>query len=262
MQIVTSTEPAFIYTGAKALVSTQPSVLFIHGAANDHSVWALQSRYFAHHGWNVLAVDLPGHGKSPSPALSSIETMADWCAEVMSGARIEQAAIVGHSMGSLIALELAARHPERVTKIALVGTAFPMKVSEALLGAARAEDHAALDMINVWGHSGAGQMGGNRAPGQWMMGAGMRLMERNAKPLHRDFSACNDYQGAVTSASRITCPALVIAGNRDLMTPAKSAQALAGQLPNASVTVLDGAGHDIMSEQPDALLDALIAFLK
>lgn len=262
MHIAIASAPAFVYTGAKPLLGPQPSVMFIHGAANDHSVWALQSRYFAHHGWNVLAVDLPGHGKTPAPELTSIEALADWCAQVLRAAGAGPAVIVGHSMGSLVALELAARHPEQVAKIVLVGTAFPMKVSDTLLGAARAEDHAALDMINVWGHSGAGQMGGNRAPGQWMMGAGMRLLERNAKPLHTDFTACNVYTGAGTSSAKVTCPALVIAGSRDLMTPAKSAQSLAGQLPDAKVMLLDGAGHDIMSEQPDALLDALIGFLK
>lgn len=261
MHIATSTASAFVYTGARPLLDTQRGVMFIHGAANDHSVWALQSRYFAHHGWNVLAVDLPGHGKSAGPALTSIEAMADWCAEVLKSAQTAPATIVGHSMGSLVALELAARHPHRVDRIALVGTAFPMKVSEALLGAARAGEHAALDMINVWGHSGAGQMGGNRAPGQWMMGAGMRLMERNAAPLHTDFKACNDYVGATTSAAALTCPALVVAGTRDLMTPSKSAQALAKQMPGASVALLEGAGHDIMAEQPDGLLEALIRFL-
>lgn len=257
----TSNTTAFVYTGARPLVRAQPSIMFIHGAANDHSVWALQSRYFAHHGWNVVAVDLPGHGKTSGAPLHSIEDMADWCAQVLRDAGIAQAAIVGHSMGSLIALEVAVRHPELVTRIALVGTAFPMKVADSLLGSARAGEHAALDMINVWGHSNAGQLGGHRAPGQWMMGAGMRLMERNATSLYTDFKACNEYGGGNANASRVACPVLVIAGTRDLMTPAKSARSLSGQFTHAQVVMLPGAGHDIMAEQPDQLLDALIAFL-
>lgn len=261
MYLATQPHAAYVYTGTRALNTQQRSVMFVHGAANDHSVWALQSRYFAYHGWNVMAVDLPGHGKSSGSALTSVEAMADWCAHVIAAAGVEQVAIVGHSMGSLIALELAARHPALVSKAVLVGTAYPMKVSDALLGAAQAEDHAALDMINVWGHSGAGQIGGNRVPGQWIMGSGMRLLERNAKPLHTDFVACNEYAGANDSAAKVTCPTLVISGNRDLMTPAKSAQSLAGKLPNASVQLVDGAGHDLMSEQPDVLLQALIGFL-
>ena len=182
---------AYAYTGTKPIVSGQRTVMFIHGAANDHSVWALQSRYFAYHGFNVLAVDLPGHGKSVGPALASVEDMAAWTIGVLDAAGIKKAALVGHSMGSLVALETAARHPDRVEKLALIGTAFPMKVSDALLGTARERDHAALEMINVWSHSAAGQTGGNRVPGQWIMGGSMRLLERTAEPLYNDFNACN-----------------------------------------------------------------------
>jgi len=261
MNLFVNGRPAYVYTGSRALVDGQRTVMFIHGAANDHSVWALQSRYFAYHGWNVLALDLPGHGKSAEPLLNTIEAMADWCSEVLTQARIGSAAVVGHSMGSLIALDLAAHHPQQVSKLVLVGTAFPMKVSDALLGAAKSEDHTALDMITVWSHSGAAQIGGNRAPGQWIMGGSMRLLERNAKPLHIDFSACNDYSSANESAAKVGCSTLVVSGNRDLMTPAKSAQSLAGKLPNAKVRLIQGAGHDLMAEQPDQLLDELIAFL-
>ncbi len=252
---------AYVYTGTRPLIQGQRTVMFIHGAANDHSVWALQSRYFAYHGWNVLALDLPGHGKSPQPLLNTIEAMADWCSVALTQARTGPAAVVGHSMGSLIALELAARHPQQVSKLVLVGTAFPMKVSDALLGAAKSENHTALDMITVWSHSGAGQIGGNRSPGQWIMGGGMRLLERNAKPLHNDFMACNDYAAANESAAKVDCPALLISGSRDLMTPAKAARGLAGSLPNAQVRLIEGAGHDLMAEQPDQLLDELVRFL-
>ncbi len=261
MHLCVNSTQAYVYTGTRPLIDGQRSVMFIHGAANDHSVWALQSRYFAYHGWNVLAVDLPGHGKSDESLLSTIESMADWCADVLGNSGVKNAAIVGHSMGSLIALELAARHPAVVSKIALVGTAYPMKVSDALLGASEAQDHAALEMINVWGHSGAGQIGGNRAPGQWIMGGGMRLLERNAKPLFNDFTACNEYAGANESAVKVRCPALVISGTRDVMTPVKAAQSLAGRLAHAEVRLVEGAGHDLMAEQPDLLLDELIAFL-
>ncbi|MFN0314822.1 MAG: alpha/beta fold hydrolase [Burkholderiales bacterium] len=261
MNLLIQDRPAYVYTGTRALVEGQRTVMFIHGAANDHSVWALQSRYFAYHGWNVLALDLPGHGKSAEPLLTTIEAMASWCSAALTQARIESTAVVGHSMGSLIALELAARHPQQVSQLVLVGTAFPMKVSDTLLGAAKAQDHAALDMISVWSHSSAGQTGGNRAPGQWIMGSGMRLLERNAKPLHNDFKACNDYTAANESAAKVGCPTLVISGNRDLMTPAKAARGLAGKLPNAQVRLIDGAGHDLMAEQPDQLLDELIGFL-
>src|SRR6185312_702376 len=114
-------KPAYVYTGTKPIVPGQRAIMFVHGAANDHSVWTLQSRYFAYHGFNVLAVDLPGHGKSGGPPLATVEDMAGWATQLLDAAGIQKAALVGHSMGSLIALEAAARHPDRVEKLALIG---------------------------------------------------------------------------------------------------------------------------------------------
>src|SRR5262245_2454569 len=262
MRIEVSGKTVYVYTGTKPVVPAQRSVMFIHGAANDHSVWALQSRYFAYHGFNVLAVDLPGHGKSTGTTSSSVEEMAAWVLRVLDAAGIEQAALVGHSMGSLIALEAAASAPARVQKLVLVGTAFPMKVSDALLENAKAHDHAALEMINVWSHSAAGQTGGNRVPGQWIMGGSMRLLERTTEPLYSDFNACNQYAGGAASAAKVACPVLMIAGSRDLMTPPRSAKSIADKLAHAQQVTIAGAGHDLMVERPDAVLDALIAFLK
>ena len=122
----------YAYTGSRPLDAAQPTVVFVHGAANDHSVWALQSRYFAHHGFNVLAVDLPGHGRSGGAALAAVEAIADWIARLLDAAGVAQAALVGHSLGSLATLACAARHPDRVTKIALLGPAAPMLVSDEL----------------------------------------------------------------------------------------------------------------------------------
>jgi pimeloyl-ACP methyl ester carboxylesterase len=254
-------KPTYVYSGTRPIVPGQRTVAFIHGAANDHSVWALQSRYFAYHGFNVLAVDLPGHGKSEGPPLTSIEDMAGWAVRMLDAAGVHTAALVGHSMGSLIALEAAARSPDRVEKLALIGSAFPMKVSDALLGTARAQDHAALEMINVWSHSAAGHTGGNRVPGQWIMGGSLRLLERTAMPLYNDFNACNQYAAGAESAAKVACPVLMIAGSRDQMTPPKAAKGIAEKLSNVRSVNIEGSGHDLMAEQPDAVLDALIAFL-
>ena len=261
MRIELSGKTVYAYTGTKPIIPGQRSVMFIHGAANDHSVWALQSRYFAYHGFNVLAVDLPGHGKSAGPALPGIEDMAAWTLTVLDAVGIDKATLVGHSMGSLIALEAAASAQQRVKKLALVATAFPMKVSDALLGAAGAREHAALEMINVWSHSAGGQTGGSRVPGQWIMGGSMRLLERTAAPLYNDFNACNQYAAGADSAAQVICPVLMIAGSRDLMTPPRSAKSLAEKLANLKSVTIEGSGHDLMAEQPDAVLDALISFI-
>jgi pimeloyl-ACP methyl ester carboxylesterase len=253
---------AYAYTGARPLERALPTVVFVHGAGSDHSVWVLQSRYFAHHGWNVLAVDLPGHGRSGGDALPSAEAIADWIPAVLDATKIDQAALVGHSLGSLAALECAARHPGRVTKVALIGPAAPMPVSEDLQDAARRNDHVAFDLITGWSYSSGKQLGGNRMPGVWLTGNALRLLERT-KPgvLHADLLACQAHSTGVDSAAKVQCPSLVILGARDIMAPPKNAQALIAALPGARVLTLPDCGHALMAEQPDAILDALRGFL-
>lgn len=254
---------AYAYTGGKRLDPALPAVVFVHGAQHDHSVWILQSRYLAHHGFAVLAVDLPGHGRSAGPALASVEAMADWLLALLGAAGIGSAAIVGHSMGSLIAIEAAARAPERIAKIGLVGTAVPMKVGDELLTATRDDEPAAIDMINIWSHSGYAQKPSNPGPGFWVVGQNKRLMERMDKGvLHADFAACNAYANGLTAAAALKCPVLFILGRRDAMTPLKAAAALREAIPAAKVVEVGGSGHALMSEAPDEVLDALRTFVR
>lgn len=253
----------YLYTGARAIAAAQPSVLFVHGAAHDHSVWALQSRYFAHHGYNVLAVDLPGHGRSEGRALTSVAALADWLPRVLDAVQVSRATIAGHSMGALVALACAARHPDRVERIALLGPGVPMGVSDALLAAAKADDHVAFELINGWSHSPRRQLGGNQVPGVWMTGASLRLLERSRPgTLYTDLMACRDYADGLAAAAAVRCPALVILGARDAMVPAKGAQALLATLSAVRTVTLPASGHALMSEEPDAVLDALREFLR
>ncbi|MFA6314458.1 MAG: alpha/beta hydrolase [Sterolibacterium sp.] len=257
---------SYAYTGGKslkpALDANLPAVIFIHGAELDHSCWGLQSRWFAHHGFATLAVDLPGHGRSAGAPLVSIEAMAGWVIALLDAAGIARAALVGHSMGSLTALEAAAGFPERVSRIALLGNATPMPVSKSLLDAARDDTSRAEAMINVWSHSPHGHIGGNTAPGMWMYGASRRLMARAERGLLlNDLSACNNYAQGLERAAQVRCPALLLSGSHDQMTSLKAARNLAKALPDARLQVLAGAGHAMMAEQPDAVLDALRAFM-
>lgn len=252
----------FAYTASRPIVLNRPSIVFVHGAANDHSVWALQSRYFAHHGFNVLALDLPAHGRSDGVALASVEAMADWIRQVLDAAGIERAALVGHSLGSLAVLACAARHADRVDRIALLGPAAPMLVSDELLNVAKTDDHLAFELINGWSYSIGKQLGGNAVPGMWMTGAAMRLMERTRPGvLHVDLVACRAYANGLADAAAVRCPVLAIMGARDQMTPMNGAQALLEALADKRTVTLPDTGHALMAEQPDAVLDALRAFL-
>jgi pimeloyl-ACP methyl ester carboxylesterase len=254
---------AYAYTGGKAFDATLPTVVFVHGAQCDHSVWILQSRYLAHHGYGVLAVDLPGHGRSAGPALASVEHLAEWLIAVQDAAGVSEAAIVGHSMGSLIALECAARRPERVAKIALLATAYPMKVSAELLDATKNDEPLAQDMVNIWSHSAYAQYPNNPGPGFWVIGENLRLMQRQQHGvMHVDFAACNAYAGGANAAAKVRCPALFLLARRDAMTPARAARDFASSIAGAKVTVIDGSGHNMMGEKPDEVLDTLFEFLK
>ncbi|HYQ99452.1 MAG TPA: alpha/beta hydrolase [Casimicrobiaceae bacterium] len=252
----------YAYTGARPLVPAQHTVVFVHGAANDHGVWAWQSRYFAHHGFNALAVDLPGHGRSDGPALASVEAIAGWIPALLDAAGAPRAALVGHSLGALAALECAARHPARVERIALAGPAAPMTVADDLLDAARRDEHVAYELINGWSFSAARQLGGNAVPGVWMTGNAMRLMERTpAGVLAVDLTACHAYAHGVAAAAAVRCPSLVVTGARDIMAPSKNAQAVVAALSDVRVVSLPDSGHALMAEEPDAVLDALRSFL-
>lgn len=261
MRCAVAGDSVYAYTGARRFDAALPTLVLVHGAGNDHSVWALQSRYFAHHGYNVLAVDLPGHGRSGGQAPESVEAAAEWLVAWLDSVPVARAALVGHSFGALIVLEAAARHPGRAAQLALLGPAAPMPVAAALLDAARANDHLAYELIAGWSFSAADQLGGNPLPGVWMLGNALRLLERSRPgALYTDLLACDRYAGALSAASRVRCRALLILGQRDIMAPPKTAAALTAAFPEPRVVTIPDCGHSLMIEAPDAVLDALRSF--
>ena len=258
MQLLVDGIEIYAGTGGRECDPKLPLVVFLHGAGLDHSVWALLARWFAHRGCAVLAPDLPGHSRSQGAPLDSIAAMADWTAALIEASGANTGTVIGHSMGSLIALDVAGRHPTHVKAIGLVGAAAAIPVAPQLLAAAKLNAHQAVDMICIWGYGYRAGIGGSLAPGLWMRGGAERLLER-APPglLFTDLSACNDYRDGASSAANVRVPVILVLGERDLMTPAKTGRELARSLPNARVLVLKGAGHMLMSERPDEVLDAL-----
>ncbi|MGV8894534.1 MAG: alpha/beta fold hydrolase [Burkholderiaceae bacterium] len=256
---------AYCYTGGKPFNPLLPTVVFIHGAQHDHSIWILQTRYFAHHGFNVLALDLPGHGRSKGAALASVEALAGWVLALLDAVGVEKAILVGHSLGSLVALEAACQAPDRVSKLALVGTVYPMKVSDILLDAAKNAEQNAIDMVNIWSHTSVAQKPSSPGPGFYVMGCNQRLMQRISKinPDHvfyTDFTACDAYANGDIAAQSVQCPTLFLLARRDIMTPLKASAGLIKAIAHAQVVQLDNCGHNLMAEQPDAVLDALYSF--
>jgi pimeloyl-ACP methyl ester carboxylesterase len=253
---------AFAYTAAHALDPAKPTIVFVHGAGLDHSLFGLQSRYFGYHGRNVLALDLPAHGRSAGPPVATVPEMADWVLRLLDAAQLERASVVGHSMGALVALECAARHPARVERIALLATCYPMKVTDVFLQAAKENRHDAYDMETIWGHAPQVPLGANPNPGMWMYGDSLARLERlGPGVLYNDLRACDTYAGGEAAAAKVKCPVLFVLARRDQMTPLRAGLEFAKLLPQAQTVQLGAAGHTVMTEGPDQTLDALAAFL-
>jgi pimeloyl-ACP methyl ester carboxylesterase len=258
MLVTVNGHETFVATGGRDFDASLPTIVLLHGAGFDHTTWALHSRWFAHHGFGVLAPDLPAHGRSSGAPLASIADMADWTAALLDASGVAKARLIGHSMGSLIALETAARHPAKVSGLSLIGTAATMTVGPDLLKAAEANDHAAVNMVSIWGLGFQAELGGSLAPGLWMHSGAQRVLEQ-CRPgvLFNDLAACNAYQNALAAAAQVSVSTSFILGERDMMTPLKAGKALAAATPNSRTVVLSGAGHMMMVERPDELLAAL-----
>ena len=261
MRIEINGNEVFYGTGSGTPSDAANTLIFVHGAGFDHTIWVMPARYFARHGWRVVALDLPGHGRSQGQALTSIAQMADWLAQVIDAVSPnQQASVVGHSMGSLVAMSLAARHANKVQKLALLGTSAPMPVADVLLNAALDNDQAAIDMTNTWSHSARGSLGSSQNPGVSNLHTGERLLQQaGAGVFHTDLAACNGF--TADGLAEVKQPTLVIIGDEDKMTPPRAGLAVADQLPHVQQRRLAGCGHSMLSEQPNQVLDELAAFL-
>src|SRR5262245_14715132 len=261
MELSVDGRMVYAATGGRPFDPAKPTVMFVHGAGMDHTVWQLPARWFAWHGHSVLAVDLPGHGRSEGPPLGTVAELAQWLGRVMDAARVEQAGLVGHSMGGAAALAAAAAQPGRVARLTLLGTAASIPVTPALLDAARVEPERAYRMMTTWSHGFAAKMGGHPVPGLWMTGGTYALFTRNEPGvLFTDLSACAAWSSGPDAAACVRCPALVVIAANDVMTPARNGEALARLIAGSHRVTLAGCGHMLVAEQPDATLDALIAF--
>ena len=270
MNISLGDHSLYAYTGGKPFNPAQPTAVFIHGVLNDYSVWILQSRWLAHHGWNVLAIDQPGHGRSGGVAPKSVAEASAAVLALLDALGVQQAALVGHSFGSLIALHTAAHlsktAPSRVSQLVLVGTAFPMRVSPALLDASLNQPAKAIAMVNTFSHSTLAPPPSALGPGTWLYGGSAALMRRvlASNPaenvFHTGFVACDSYADGEADMAKVTCPVQFILGERDQMTPPKAAQSLIKAARAAGLTVEVAtvpAGHQLMTEAPEETLAAL-----
>lgn len=245
----------FVGTGTGVHTPGADAIAMVHGAAMDHTVWTLVARYFARIGFNIAAVDLPGHGRSEGEPLNSVKAMSDWLAKTLDVLQFDRVAVVGHSMGSLVAMQFASDNDEKTVAISLLGAALPMGVTPPLLNSAKANSHNAYVMANTWSHSSRGKLGSNDNPGIWMVGVGERLMSRCSENVfHADLEACNNFE---LDPASVRCPTLLLLGDADQMTPSRFGIKVAESIGDAEVVELKGCGHAMLSERPNEILDAL-----
>lgn len=261
MEITVDGHKVYAATGGRAFTAGKPTIVFVHGAGLDHTNWQLPARWFAWHGHNVVAPDLPGHGRSQGPLIDSVPELAAWVIRLLDTLGVETAALVGHSMGGAVVLETAAAAPQRVTRLGLLATGSATPVNEALINAARDNPPAAYALMTGWSLAPSSKLGGNPVPGLWMTGACLALLGRNAPgTLHHDFLACANWTTGAQAVSKVRCPTLVMVGGNDVMTPPKVGQKLAQAIEGSQFITLPACGHMLFSEAPDAMLDGLIGF--
>jgi pimeloyl-ACP methyl ester carboxylesterase len=258
MKLTVDGRTVFATTGGTNFDPAKPAIVFLHGAGFDRTAWRLQTRWFAHHGRSVLAVDFPAHGWSDGPALGSIADMADWTARLVEAAGLKQAALVGHSMGALVALDCAARHPEKVRALGLCGVAVEMPVHPEMLESAKANTLKVQELMTFWGMGNALHKGGMVSPGLWLRRESLAVLAVN-KPdvIHTDLAACNAYKDAPARAAAVKCPTVLVLGDGDLMTPAPKAKPLTAAIAGSKTVVIPNCGHFMMVERPDETLEAL-----
>jgi pimeloyl-ACP methyl ester carboxylesterase len=252
----------YYHTGGTEWRPGQPTVVFLHGAGFSHVTWHWQARSLAHKGYSVAAPDLPGHGGSEDlPGIASVEDYAGWCARFLDALGIPAAHFVGHSMGGAIAVTLASRNPERVRSLTLIGTGLELKANAAFLKDCLENHPRAVDFITSYGFGLPAHLGSSASPGAWLLTAGHHTLAGSGPAvMHRDFAACNRWDGAAT-APKVRCPALVLSGALDRLTPAKTGRALADAIPGARYEALPAIGHMLPNEAPRAIIKKLVEFL-
>ena len=216
----------------------------MHGSGLNHIVWSLHEQFYASQGFNVLSVDLPGHGNSEGPSLKSIEKISDWIKSLMLKINIEKIIIIGHSQGGLVGIDFASRYPKLIEKIVLVANSYKMPVNQDLIDLAEVGDEKAVLLMMKWGYEGSKAfIGGN--PVKKIVNSARDIRE----VLAVDLNACNNYKNGENAIKKINCPTLCIFGDLDKMVPVKVGLKMSEQITNSKTKIISNCGHMIIFEK-------------
>ena len=233
------------------------TIVFLHGSGLSHIVWSLTEQFFSNKNFNVLSVDLPGHGNSDGPCLDTIEKIADWLEQVFISLNLEKLTLVGHSQGCLEILEYASKYKNRLKKIVFIGGSNKMPVHSDLIDLAKNGDSDAVKLMMKWGYEGSKKfIGGN--PVEKIIQSPRDIREILAV----DLVACNNYKNGTDAAKSIECPSLFIFGSLDKMVNLEAGKKFSKLVKNSKVHVIEGCGHMIMIEKAFEMRDKVLEFLK
>ena len=216
----------------------------MHGSGLSHIVWSLHEQFYASQGFNVLSVDIPGHGNSDGPSLKSIEEISDWIRLLMRTLDILKITIIGHSQGSLVGIDFASRYPDLISKLVLVAGSYKMPVNQDLIDLAEAGDEKAILLMMKWGYEGSKAfIGGN--PVKKIIKSSRDIIE----VLAVDLNACNNYKNGEQSLEKINCSTLCIFGDLDKMVPVKAGTKMSERIKNSETKIISNCGHMIIFEK-------------
>ena len=234
----------FVSTGGMDFDKKKPSILLMHGSGLSHIVWSLHEQFYASQGFNVLSVDIPGHGNSEGPSLKSIEEISDWIRSLMRTLDILKITIIGHSQGSLVGIDFASRYPDLISKLVLVAGSYKMPVNQDLIDLAEAGDEKAILLMMKWGYEGSKAfIGGN--PVKKIIKSSRDIIEILAV----DLNACNNYKNGEKSLEKINCSTLCIFGDLDKMVPVKAGTKMSERIKNSETKIISNCGHMIIFEK-------------
>jgi len=246
----------FVSTGGIDFDKEKPSILLMHGSGLTHIVWSLHEQFYASQGFNVLSVDLPGHGNSEGPSLESIEKISNWVKSLINVLGIKKIIIIGHSQGSLIGIDFASRYPDLISSLVLVAGTYKMPVNQDLIDYAEAGDEKAVLLMMKWGYEGSKAfIGGN--PVKKIINSSREIRE----VLAVDLNACNNYKGGKESLEKINCPTLCIFGDLDKMVPLEVGNKMALMIKNSEKKVINNCGHMIIFEKAFEMRQIVKEFL-
>ena len=241
----------------KAIDSKKETIIFLHGSGLTHIVWSLVEQFFSNKNFNVLSIDIPGHGNSEGPCLKKIEEIADWLEKVFVKLNLEQVVLIGHSQGCLEMLEYVSKYKNRVKRLVFIGGSYKMPVNQNLIDLAENGDQDAVKLMMKWGYEGSKKfIGGNPVK---------RIIQSPkdiSKILAVDLVACNNYSNGSNALKAIDCPTMFVFGELDKMVNLEVGKKFANMVDNSNTHVIEGCGHMIMIEKAFEMREKILEFLQ